>query len=810
MKNYVLSQLLKRCPLPTLQFVSGIVLPVLKRDFIGLLPVELAYQILGYLDLRTIGRCLCVSRSWKRVVDGEGAELSIWKKRLVAESFADDAEIAQAFARQQAIEAKAAAAAAAASMSPLGPGAFPMAVDPAPAGPAAAARRSHASRPLPELPALAAPSGYPRSSGGSVYKSLYKRHHLIRRNWLLGRYKHVSFQGHGTNVVTCLQFDTERIVSGSDDQTIHIYNTANGRLLQRLQGHEGGVWALQYWKHILVSGSTDRSVRVWDIDSARCTHIFDGHTSTVRCLLIITPQKNDAFEPGLEPLRAPLLVTGSRDATLRVWRLPDPRSDEPWTHALALERLRTHQLNVEAGLVDPKTPPPSVENPYLMHILQGHTASVRAVAGQGNVVVSGSYDCTVRVWNLSKGVCEFVFEGHREKVYSVGYSHELRRAVSGSLDTTIRVWCTRTGIPLFTLEGHTSLVGLLELSPRILVSAAADATLRIWSPVTGQCLATLTGHPNAITCFHHDPRYNRIVSGADGGIKIWELSSFGYTNGPTGGSTGPNCVIPASSPLGGQLSYAQGPNGIEPVYGRFIRDVVPHVTGVWRVRMDESRLVCAVQREDGTWFEVLDFSDIGPEDDASAPSTTPDSDTMGGGPRSRRPSYQPPHHPFGGAGEGPESDSSAAGQHHLPHGHHHHHNSHHHQHHHSSTQLYSSVQHQQQHHQQHHHHHHQAHGHHFFSHANALGGAGSSAGAPSLSAAAAALASSSSSSSASASASSLLVPPATWMAPLQHHASVVGGTSASASSVVANASQLESHPAHHGQTIPGAFVDAQF
>ena len=133
------------------------------------------------------------------------------------------------------------------------------------------------------------------------------------------RPRHISFQGHGRNVVTCLQFDSDRVISGSDDSTINIYETRTGRLLHTLHGHDGGVWALQYLDNILVSGSTDRTVRVWDIERAECTQIFYGHTSTVRCLQIIMPrlQPDGEYFP-----EEPIIVTGSRDSTLRVWSLP--------------------------------------------------------------------------------------------------------------------------------------------------------------------------------------------------------------------------------------------------------------------------------------------------------------------------------------------------------------------------------------------------------------------------------------------------------------------------------------------------------
>ncbi|KAJ3160575.1 SCF ubiquitin ligase complex subunit cdc4 [Geranomyces michiganensis] len=587
LKSYLLLQLLRRCPFSTLQFVSSLILPSLKRDYIGLLPVELGYQVLQFLDLRSLGRCAAVSKKWKHVVDGDGADLAVWKRRLISEGWYDDSEV----------------------RDKISPSIRPSSSRRASRNPnhmEYEGDMGHVDRPIPingrqarddwpvdweEYGSLLHNFRRPAESvsqglevPANLYKNLFRRHHLIRQNWFHGRYRHISFPGHAFNVVTCLQFDADKIVSGSDDQTIHIYDTRTGELTKNLQGHEGGVWALQYWNDVLVSGSTDRTVRVWDMDTGKCTHLFQGHTSTVRCLLIIIPHKN--HETGRMEPEVPLVVTGSRDATLRVWRLPHPKRDAPW--------------NPENTLASPAAGDAAAANPFFKHCLRGHSDSVRAIAGYGNRLVSGSYDSTVRIWNIDTGTVVFICRGHREKVYSVGYSHELRRAVSGSMDASVKIWCTNTGTLLFDLTGHTSLVGLLELSPQYLVSAAADTTLRVWSPTTGHCLANLTGHAAAITCFHHDPRLNRIVSGSDGGVKVWELSSTGYGSGQP----------PSDAPFGPSLAYTQGPHGAQPVHGRFIRDLVKGVQGVWRVRMDESRLVCAVQREGGsTWFEVLDFTD---------------------------------------------------------------------------------------------------------------------------------------------------------------------------------------------------------
>ena len=591
MQTCLLAHLLQRSSASTLQIVSRIVLPALKRDFIGLLPVELSYQIFGYLDLRTLGRCQAVSGAWNIVINSHQAGHAIWKTRLVKERFANDEEISRVFAKAKQLYSNGPSASHFHSTAP----------DPVRRKLRLTGFNKQSSKSVPStnLDGTTSPSDYVPSKlyNRNIFKRIYKRHVLIRRNWFTGKYKQTTFAGHGSSVVTCLQFDTDRIVSGSDDESIHIYRTSDGEQLRVLEGHRGGVWALQYVGNTLVSGSTDRTVRVWDMETGECTHVFEGHTSTIRCLLILEPQSS-VRQSTQTRIDHPVIVTGSRDSTVRIWRLPDIKQDMRWPDTAT-----------------PASPSASIpQNPFLLNVLKGHSNSVRALAGSANILVTGSYDCTVRVWSIDSGECLHVYRGHREKVYSVGYCHELERAVSGSMDSTVKIWCTSTGAALHSLEGHVSLVGLLELSPKYLVSAAADGTLRIWSPLTGQCLSNMVGHAAAITCVRHDPKFNRIVSGSDGGVKIWELSSCGYGANETGGSS-LNGVVPGDSHLGRQITFTQGANGPEPIYGRFIQDVVTQVQGVWRVQMDETRLVCAVQREDGTtWFEVLDFGHVEDED----------------------------------------------------------------------------------------------------------------------------------------------------------------------------------------------------
>ncbi|GJJ70925.1 hypothetical protein EMPS_03275 [Entomortierella parvispora] len=320
----------------------------------------------------------------------------------------------------------------------------------------------------------------------------------IRGNW---NQDWAQFKGHESYSLTCMQIDADRIVAGYDDMTIEVTDIRSGKKLHQLEGHEGGVWSLEFVGNTLVTGATDRTVRVWDLERGVCTHVFRHHLSTVRCLQIVMPVNVNSDPKGVpryEP-EFPVVVSGSRDSTLVVWLLPNPE-------------LNGHRS-------------PTDMDSWLLHSLTGHTSSVRALAAEGCTAISGSYDTTVCVWNICTGALVHRLQGHTQKIYSVALDRARHICMSGSMDDDVRVWSLEDGTCLHVLKGHESLVGLLSLcpGPGLLISAAGDSTLRIWDPVQGICLHTLTGHDAAITSFHHDD--SKIISGSDGAIKLWDIKS---------------------------------------------------------------------------------------------------------------------------------------------------------------------------------------------------------------------------------------------------------------------------------------------
>lgn len=511
LQSHVLLSLLRNSQLPVLRTVHSVLSPVLARDFLTLLPPELVSIILSYLPYPALARASRVCKSWRAIIDSDPV---LWRDLLINTRIWFGGQSENAFAK------------------------------------ALAVRRQQEYIIPPALP-LPHP-----------FKLLFKSRHLTRTRWVNNNNpKHISFPAHGSSVVTCLIFSRGRIISASDDHSIHVYSPETGEQVRALDGHEGGVWALAATKDILVSGSTDRTVRIWDLSNGRCTHVFGGHTSTVRCLAIVKPEwvdvehENGTISREKWPKR-PVIVTGSRDHSLRVWTLPKTGDPE-------------YKCYNEDTEMDPADVSDAEDNPYHRVHLEGHEHAVRALAARGRTLVSGSYDCNVRIWDIVTGTCKFILRGHTQKVYSVVLDPVRNQACSGSMDGTVRVWNIQTGEALHTLNGHTSLVGLLGLSPSYLVSAAADSTLRIWDPDTGELQHTLAAHTGAITCFQHDEF--KVLSGSDGTLKMWNIRD-----------------------------------------GTVQRDLLTGITGVWQVVFEGRWCVAASNRNDAT---VLDVWDFGGEDD---------------------------------------------------------------------------------------------------------------------------------------------------------------------------------------------------
>ncbi|XP_045164454.1 uncharacterized protein LOC123528643 [Mercenaria mercenaria] len=316
------------------------------------------------------------------------------------------------------------------------------------------------------------------SHGSIQWKKVFAERYRLRNNWLKGRCTVRTFEGHSQGI-SCVQFDDTRIVSGSSDKTIKVWNIRTNAQwsVQTLVGHSGTVRCLHLEGNRLVSGSTDCMIKVWDLStqeswsSIACKVTMTGHSDTVRCLQV------DDMK----------VISGSYDKTLKIWDLPTGRCKMT---------------------------------------LRGHQAAVLCVHFNDTKVVSGSCDKTIKVWNYH-GACMMTLSGHQDAVTCLQF--DATRIVSGSLDCNLKFWDIHSGECINTIdwkaaEGHTGVVRCLQADSWRLVSAADDKTIKVWNLETGKRLVTLRNHTDGVTCLQFNDFI--IVSGSyDKTVKLWDFSS---------------------------------------------------------------------------------------------------------------------------------------------------------------------------------------------------------------------------------------------------------------------------------------------
>ena len=162
--------------------------------------------------------------------------------------------------------------------------------------------------------------------------------------------------------------------------------------------------------------------------------------------------------------------------------------------------------------------------------MRGHADYVGGVAvtSDGRTILSASKDKTIRVWDLASGKCIFVLEGHASGVYRVAVTPDARTAVSCSEDRTLKVWDLVSAKCIATLEGHAGEVASVDITPdgRKAVSCSNDKTLKIWDLASGKCIATLSGHADYVRDVAVTPNGLNIISCSDDKtLKVWDLAT---------------------------------------------------------------------------------------------------------------------------------------------------------------------------------------------------------------------------------------------------------------------------------------------
>lgn len=164
--------------------------------------------------------------------------------------------------------------------------------------------------------------------------------------------------------------------------------------------------------------------------------------------------------------------------------------------------------------------------------LTGHSHFVEdvVISSDGQFALSGSWDGTLRLWDLNSGTTTRQFVGHTKDVLSVAFSVDNRQIVSGSRDRTIKLWNT-LGECKFTIseDGHTEWVSCVRFSPSntnpLIVSCGWDKLVKVWNLSNCKLRTNLIGHEGYLNTVTVSPDGSLCASGGkDGTAMLWDLN----------------------------------------------------------------------------------------------------------------------------------------------------------------------------------------------------------------------------------------------------------------------------------------------
>ncbi|MCJ1284313.1 hypothetical protein MMC26_003644 [Xylographa opegraphella] len=317
------------------------------------------------------------------------------------------------------------------------------------------------------------------------WKQLWKVRKALQARWTYARAAAIYLEGHRDSVY-CVQFDEDKILTGSRDRTIRVWDTRTYKCIKVLgvskDGnipefeepmwspadrvyapmismipvrettdpiqtvipsiyHEGSILCLQFDHDIMVTGSSDNTCIVWDIkDDYKAVRRLRHHSAGV---LDVCFDDNH-------------IVSCSKDTTICVW---DRETGE------------------------------------LRRTLVGHRGPVNAVQLRGDLIVSASGDGIAKLWNLTSGLCVKEFPSKHRGLACVEFSPDSRTILAGGNDQVIYHFDANSGELVRELKGHEGLVRSLHLDSANgrVISGSYDTSVKAYDLNTGDLICDFRG-----------------------------------------------------------------------------------------------------------------------------------------------------------------------------------------------------------------------------------------------------------------------------------------------------------------------------
>jgi WD40 repeat protein len=348
--------------------------------------------------------------------------------------------------------------------------------------------------------------------------------------------------------------DRDVIVTGSVDKTARIWDAITRKPVNApLAGHDGAVRAVAIGRignrDVIVTGSDDKTAQIWDASGLQVVAVLT-HSDPVRTVVISKLAGRDVIITNAYDRRK--LFMRPMAGTVRIWdavtgQLNDTSLDYYATvMSVTASRIGGRDVIVTGSFDQTVRMWDASTGLQIGSPLVSHTASVTSVTlgrvKNRDVIVSGSGeevgDAAVRIWDAPTGdPADASASDHRIPVESVAIGRAGDRDVvfSGARDGAVRIWDAATGDPvdIASETGHAGPVYAVAIGRAagrdVIVTGSTDEAACIWDAVTGEFISALTGHHSDVRSVAIGKIADRdvIVTGAQyGTVRIWDAASF--------------------------------------------------------------------------------------------------------------------------------------------------------------------------------------------------------------------------------------------------------------------------------------------
>jgi len=299
-----------------------------------------------------------------------------------------------------------------------------------------------------------------------------------------------------------LDFELKRLFESASGDT-----AGSGAEAVIMRGHTSGVLSVSIVGNRIVSGSEDGEVRIWDAESYECIKAERKHEGGV---LTLAPcaERN-------------LVFSGGRYGEVSLWSAEDGK--ELWRHQhRRIGGIMDASIDAANGVVYLVT---NVGVAVSQDLVTGKTISefddrkrgairaVRVLPG-GRLAVAGDYE-TIRIWGMPEGNLVNQLRGHEEGVLCMDVSPDGKTLASGSRDSKVLLWDIESGECKARLAGHEfSIYGVdFDAEGKRLLSVSWDHTMRVWDTDTQRELAKILSTDGMFNDGAFDKTGRQVVGG---------------------------------------------------------------------------------------------------------------------------------------------------------------------------------------------------------------------------------------------------------------------------------------------------------